>query len=97
MEVAYSLDQFLSICWKLPYIIALLLQALQDLEDGAKHIQVGCSAYVAFVRWEAEDCDCQLLLSVLFLLQPARCSPSGTSVATWRLMNKLKFSHRMSK
>lgn len=47
--------------------IALLFQILKHFVDAAKNIQVGCSSHITLVRWEAEDCDCYLLLGNLLL------------------------------
>ena len=41
-----------------PHIIAVLLQILQHLVDGAKDVQICGGAHVALVRREAEDRHC---------------------------------------
>ena len=44
---------------------------LEDLVNGAEHIEVCSSAHVALVRREAENGDCYPLLVFLLLGQPA--------------------------
>ena len=44
---------------------------LEDLVDGAEHVEVCGSADVALVGREAEDCDRYPLLILLLLGQPA--------------------------
>jgi len=69
--MAHQLDEVLFLLWHAVNSVALRLEVLQHLVDAAKHIQVGCCANIALVRWETEDCDGHLLLGDLLLGEAA--------------------------
>ena len=67
IPLAHQLNEVLFLFRHTINSVALCLEVLQHLVDAAKHIQVGSSAHIALVRWEAEDCDGHLLLGNLLL------------------------------
>mmetsp|Transcript_27247 Transcript_27247/g.59503 ORF Transcript_27247/g.59503 Transcript_27247/m.59503 type:complete len:1448 (-) Transcript_27247:88-4431(-) len=69
LVVEHRLDEPRLRLGELAHVVALLLQHVEALPDGAEHVEVRGGAHVALVGGEGEDGDAQLLLGVLLLAE----------------------------